>query len=139
MYGSVEPACALTHNFHNVDLAALGPLSVEVFVGRHHPESGKITLACRNLKSCLKKTVFEIMLVLSVDTAGSINIFSVLSLVNRIKIKLSVLYIDVFFRVNVSLKLCVNPAGIVKLYIPVCSVKSVSVEFILPYLCISVI
>ena len=62
----------VTENFHDVDLAALGPLTVVALVLRHHPDSGPKTLSLWNSCAYYYLTVLEVCLVLGIDLTGSV-------------------------------------------------------------------
>ena len=82
MNGTICFICFLPHHFHDVDLTAFWPLSIQIFVRRHHPECRQITFSGRNLCTALEITVFEIMPALCVDTARGVTCVSVF--INRL-------------------------------------------------------
>ena len=123
----------VAQHFHDVDLAAAGPLSIEVLVGGHHPEGGQETLSCGHLGAGFKNTVFEVVLVLGVHPAGGVADGPVGAAgLHRFEDQLAVLQIDVFRAVHIGLQLVVDPARLVQLDIPVLPVEGRSVERILP-------
>ena len=83
--------------FHNVDLTASRPLSVEILICRHHPECGKEALPFRNFHSCFKQSVFEIMFILCIYTSGSVGHTAVfIHSLYRFQHKASIFNIDIF-------------------------------------------
>ena len=60
----------LTHNLHDVDLAALRPCAVLALICSHQPECRQISHTLRYSSLCFEVTIDEIFLTLGINTAG---------------------------------------------------------------------
>ena len=110
----------LSHDFHDVDLAAFRPLSIKIFIGRHHPECRQITFSGRNLCTALKVSILKIMLALRIDTSrcirfGSVRIYGF----HRFDQQFSIYYLNIFIGVHICLPFLIDPALFVQFHVPV--------------------
>ena len=120
MDGAIGFVGVVTQYLHNVNLATAGPLPVQILVGWHHPEGGQEPLAFRHLNPCFKDTVLEIMLVLGIYPAGCIGHCPIgILLFYRFDDQASILKINIFGGIHISLQLIVYPARGMQFDIPV--------------------
>ena len=131
--GSVVTGWRTSQHLHNVNFSTGRPLSIELFIRRHHPESRKISIALWNLKSRFEDSILEIMLTHGIDTAGGIgNISILIYFLNRHDGQLTIFDLNIFRRVYILLLFLVYPARLMQLNVPVLTVQFVAVKVFLP-------
>ena len=123
MNGTICFICFLPHHFHDVDLTAFWPLSIQIFVRRHHPECRQIAFSGRNFCTALKISILKIMFALCINTTGRVASGSVcIHRFHRLDQQFSVFDLNIFVRIHIFLPLTVDPAFFMQFHIPVCTV-----------------
>ena len=120
-------------NLHNIDLAALGPLSIKTFICRHHPEGRQKTFSAWNLRPYLKPPILEIMLLLCIDSSWCVVRLPVNHFLDCLNIQHTILYISIPLRVHISLQFRIYPAWLMILEIPIIKIEFFSIKIIFPY------
>ena len=103
--------------------AAFWPLSIQIFVRRHHPECRQIAFSGRNFCTALKISILKIMFSLCINTTGRVASGSVcIHRFHRLDQQFSVFDLNIFVRIHIFLPLTVDPAFFMQFHIPVCTV-----------------
>ena len=119
-------------NFHDIDLAALRPLTVERLILGHHPDRGPESLTFRDSCSDLYTSVLELCIVLRIHFARSVIRCAVSVLAKSTENEASVLNIDIVFGISIFLKLVIGPSGFAKLAVPDSLIKCIAVKLVSP-------